>query len=123
MTRMYPRNPQNPENRGSERRLAAGNGFGHGFEFWPIRVIFESSELLLECCCHFADRSVSLLADNNFCHTFGRNCLAFDHGTFESICFSAIDEHHDICILLNGAGFAKIAKQGTAVVAAFYTSI
>ena len=64
--------------------------------------------MFLERCGNFADRTVTLLADNNFRDAGGVHRLATDHCFFEAVRLGAINKHDDVRILLKTAAFTQI---------------
>ena len=64
---------------------------------------------------HCARRAVTLFADDDFGHA------GFFAGFF-GVVLVAVDEHDDVCVLLNRAGLAQVAHHGAFVGAAFYAA-
>ena len=64
---------------------------------------------------HRARGAVTLFADDDFGHA------GFFAGFF-GVVLVAVDEHDDVCVLLNCAGLAQVAHHGAFVGAAFYAS-
>ena len=62
------------------------------------REILELCELALECQRHFSNGPVTLLGDDQF----------GDAGVFGLGVVVAVEEHHDVGVLFDGAGLAQV---------------
>jgi len=69
-------------------------------------AIFEASELFQEGEGNFADWSVALFRDNQFCFTF----LLCPRFLVFFVNFWAHQQSDQVCVLLDGSGFAQIAQ-------------
>ncbi len=67
--------------------------------------IDEAGEFLPPNEFHVTDRTIALLRDNNL--SLSGKLFAFVTGP---VIFLAVDEHHDIGVLFNGARFAEMAQ-------------
>src|ERR1035437_9466218 len=69
----------------SERRFAAADRFRQRFELGPVRVVLEAAILLLKDRGHFADGTVTLLADDDLRNAFRVNSCTVVHRLLESV--------------------------------------